>query len=159
MQFRLVMLLTAVGAFIWVFAIVGVVSVAQAINRDSTKPPRADALLPVADISGADVAGLPRYDGSTRSEYRRMPYGDLAITEVEYVSDAGVGAIRSHYRDSFDREGWTVKAIGFVRGEWTYTIDNGNRAATVEIQRIGSVTEVEIELSEPLQERDSLSDR
>lgn len=159
MQFRLVMLFTAVGTFVWVMAIVGVISVVRAINPDASTPARSDALLPAADVSGADVAGLPRYDGSTRSEYRRMPYGNLTITEVEYVSDAGVGAIRRHYREAFDREGWSVQATGFVRGEWTYTIDHGDRAATVEIERVGGLTEVEIELSEPLQERDSLSDR
>jgi hypothetical protein len=159
MQFRLVMLFTAVGTFVWVMAIVGVISVVQAFNPDASKPARSDALLPVADISGADVAELPRYNGSTRSEFRRMPFGDLNVTEVEYISDATVGEIRRHYRDAFDREGWTVQTTGLERGEWTYTIDKGDRAVTVEIERVGGVTEVEIELSEPLQERDSLSDR
>ena len=148
------------GAAVWAFAFIGVLSVVQAISPDPSPVDRADSLLPAAsEIPGQEVAGLPRPDGSARSEYRRHTYGNLVVTEVEYVDEAAVAQVLDHYEKAFHREGWTVVDTELVHGEWTFTIARGERAGTLEVEPVDGVTEVEIEISEPLPERDSPSDR
>jgi hypothetical protein len=160
MSVRPAALVIAVGAAVWAFAVIGVLSVVQAMSPDPSPVDRADSLLPAAsEIPGQEVAGLPRYEGSVRSEYRRHPYGNLTLTEAEYVDEAAVAKVRKHYEDAFQREGWTVLDTRFLHGEWTFTIARGERAGTLEIERVNGLTEVEIEISEPIPDRDSRSDR
>jgi hypothetical protein len=149
-----------VGAAVWGFAFIGVFSVVRAIGADAAPTERPESLLPPpSEIPGQEVAGLPRYEGSSRSEYRRVPFGNLIVTEAEYVIEAPLTRVRDHYEDAFHREGWTVVGSELVHGEWNFAIARGERAATVEIQRVDGVTEVELEVSEPLPERDSRPDR
>jgi hypothetical protein len=157
---RPVAVVLAVGAAVWAFAFIGVMSVVEAISRDPSVADRSDSLLPTAsEMPGQEVAGLPRYEGSVRSEYRQHPYGNLTLTEAEYLNEAPVAKVRNHYEGAFQREGWTVVDTEFLHGEWTFTIARGERMGSVEIERIDGVTEIEIELTEPLAERDPRSDR
>jgi hypothetical protein len=134
---------------VWAFAVIGAISVAQTVGVGQPDPtPPARLLQPSGDIPGADVAGLPRYAGSTRSEYRQEADGASVYTEVEYVTDAGVERVRNHFVDAFERT-WTVLDVSLSRREWVYVIRNGQREANVEIDRVEGVTEIEIEVTEP----------
>ena len=157
---QLLIPLAVLGLGVWVLAIIGALSIAQAIGSGPSDPPPPDRLLLSAgDIAGADIRGLPRVEGSARSEYRQDSYDGLLLTEVEYLTDASVASVRRHYRDVFDREGWTIVDVELFRGEWTYTISAGDRKASLEIERIDGLTEIEVELDAPIFERGSFSDR
>lgn len=104
--------------------------------------------MPETDIPGADVAGLPRYPGATRVEYRQTSQDGFLLTEVEYVVAAELDEVHTYYRRIFPEE-WSVADLGFYQGEWTFFVVSGNREALVEIEARGPLIEIEIELSEP----------
>lgn len=109
-----------------------------------------EAEMPINDVTGADVDGLPRFPGAVRVEYRHVMIGDLIETEVEYVAAAELDAVHDYYRRLFDEEGWTVADLGIYQGEWTFFIVSGEREAIVELEARQSLVEVEIEMSEPV---------
>ncbi len=53
------------------------------------------------DVPGKDLAGLPRYPGSTRVGYRQELIEGFARTRIEYVTNANPDEIRTFYRRSF----------------------------------------------------------
>lgn|GEM_PF-1393656 len=110
------------------------------------------AELPAIDVTGADIEGLPRYPGSVRVEYQNLIVGDFLETEVEYVVAAELGPVHDFYREVFKEEGWIVADIGIYQGEWTFFVVSGEREANVELEARQSLVEIEIELSEPLEE-------
>ena len=104
------------------------------------------------DVTGADIEGLPRYPGSVRVEYQNLIVGDFLETEVEYVVATELGPVHDFYREVFKEEGWIVADIGIYQGEWTFFVVSGEREANVELEARQSLVEIEIELSEPLEE-------
>jgi hypothetical protein len=113
------------------------------------------AKLPTIDVTGADIEGLPRYPGSVRVEYQRLIVGDFLETEVEYVLPGELDSVHEFYRQVFADEGWVVADIGIYQGEWTFFVVSGEREARVELEARQSLIEIEIELSEPLEEADA----
>ena len=138
----------AVGVVLWAFALIGLYSVARAAN---------------ARLSGAHAAelgialGLPEFPGATLSEFREEVFGDERLTEIEYLVDSAVPEVQAHYQAAFARGGWTVTDTKWVHGEWVYTMSRGARRAIVEIEHRDGVTEVEVELTEPLGSRDDVT--
>lgn len=106
------------------------------------------AMLPELEVPGSDVAGLPRYPGATRVEYRQMLDGEFVITEVEYLVVAEFDEVQQYYRNIFFEEGWTVADLAFEHGEWKFFVLIGNREALLEIEMLGRLVEIEIEISE-----------
>ena len=151
-------LVMAFGAAVWIFAAIGVVSVAEAIGP--SQPPRPDSLLrPQSEVTGTEIAGLVRFDGSSRSEYRQILFEDVLITEAEYTVDAPIRTVQRHYLEVFRDGGWAVDGTDVVHGEWTYAISRGSRVGTVEVERVDGLTEIEIELTEPAPQRGPSADR
>ena len=124
-----------------------------ASTRAADRPPEPSTtpttFTPVHDVPGEDLADLPRYPGATHVEYRRTVQERFVQTELEYVTVAGVDAIREFYRDVFRAHDWLVADFGFSQGEWTFFVLSGDTEALVEIEARGSLVEIEIELSEP----------
>ena len=114
--------------------------------------PPAEVVVPPEDVPGAELAGLPRYPGSVRTEYRREDVGDLIVTEAEYLTTGDDEPVREFYRDVFRREDWSVGDLGFSRGEWVFFVIHEEREALIEIEERGKVVEIELELSEPTPE-------
>ncbi|MGQ0607891.1 MAG: hypothetical protein ACT4OQ_05440 [Chloroflexota bacterium] len=149
----------ALGAVVWGFAVIGIFSVAQAIGP-SVPPGPAPLLAPIDwDLERAQIVNLPEYPGAVRSEFRQEVFGDELVTEIEYVVESGTQQVIGHYRETFDRGGWTVTGSTWVRGEWTYAVSRGTRHGVVEIERRDGVTEVEVEMAEPTVSRGHLTDR
>jgi cell division septation protein DedD len=118
----------------------------------NTKPA---ASLPAEDVPGKGIPDLPRYPGSVRAEYERKEQDLLVFTRIRYLSDAKLDVIRGFYRGVFRAEGWHVANVEFSEGEWTFLIVYGDREADIEIEPHGrDVTRVDIELSEPLPEKE-----
>lgn len=97
------------------------------------------------DVPGAEVPGMPRYPGSTRTQYQRADLGDVVATEAEYVTTDEPEDVREFYRGVFETEGWKEADVGFERREISYFVIKGEREAQVEIEEYGEVTEIEIE--------------
>jgi hypothetical protein len=134
------------------WAVVGCQAAGAGMSDPSPTPIRAPTQswsLPRRDVPGTDISSLPRYANSTRVEYRRAVEGEFIVTEVEYVTQDGLEAVHSFYRDVFRAKHWSVADLGFSQGEWTFFLISGAREAVVEIESRGPVVEVEIELSEP----------
>lgn len=101
------------------------------------------------DVPGRDLAGLPRYPGSTRAGYRHERLEGFAKTQAEYVMEADPDEIRTFYRRSFASEGWVVADLGFSPEEWCFFVVKGKREALVEIHALREPVVVEIELTGP----------
>ena len=112
--------------------------------------PTADLSVPVLDVPGDNIPGLPPFPGMRRVEYRQVIIGDLLETEVEYVIEGPLEPIHDYYRQLFDDEGWKVADLHIFQGEWTFFIIQGEREALVELESRGPLVEVEIELTEPI---------
>lgn len=147
---------TMAGVVVWIFAAIGALSIARAVGSDpQAVSPTAESMLARAasDVPGNDLAGLPRYEGSMRTEYRLAVWEDLAITEVEYRAADELEPVRAHYHRAFRDGGWTIESREHVHGEWIYELSSGDRTVELEIERVEGVTEVEIESTEPLRHR------
>ena len=149
----------ALGAVVWGFAVVGIVNVVHAIGPSDVSTPT--SLLPPTDagLETAQIATLPEYPGGTRSEFRQELFVDELVTEIAYTVDTSTQQVRGHYRDIFDRRGWTMTGSTSVPGAWTYAVSLGARQGVVEIERRDGVTEVAVKITEPSTSRGSLADR
>jgi hypothetical protein len=127
---------------------------------ERTTPPNTKpaASLPAEDVPGKGIPDLPRYPDSVRAEYERKEQDLLVFTRIRYLSDAKLDVIRGFYRGVFraeGSEGWQVANVEFSEGEWTFLVVDGDREAAIEIEPHGrDVTRVDIELSEPLPEKE-----
>ena len=101
------------------------------------------------DVPGEELAGLPRYPGSTRVGYRKERLEGLARTRAEYVTTADPDEIRAFYRRSFDSEGWIVADLGFSPEEWHFFVIRDEQEALIEIRALRKPTVVEIEMTGP----------
>lgn len=114
------------------------------------QPARSWPPIPAADVPGSDVAGLQRFPGSVRVEFRSEAQGELRVTEVEYLVLADLEEVRIHYRNVFDAGGWVVGDLQYRFGEWTFFIIDTPREATVEVEARSPIVEIEITVTEPL---------
>ena len=101
------------------------------------------------DVPGKDLAGLPRYPGSTRVGYRQEHYEGFARTRAEYVTNAGSDEIRTFYRRFFASEGWVVADLGFSPEKWYFFVVKDEREALIEIHALRRPILVEIKLTGP----------
>ena len=108
--------------------------------------------LATIDVPGADVPGLPRYPGATRVEYRQVLDRDLVETEVEYVVADDLEVVHDYYRNVFEEKGWKVADLGVYQGEWTFFVIQDRREALMELESRGPLIEIEIEITEPLED-------
>jgi hypothetical protein len=109
------------------------------------------ATLPVVDVEGADVRGLPRYPGSVRTSFKRSETALATATRLEYLAVAGLDEVRSFYRQSFADYGWTVIDLELGYGELKYLIANDIVDGFVDIEsRGGGVVEIDLEAVTPL---------
>jgi hypothetical protein len=124
----------------------------QVASRNSEPAVR----IPSEDVAGGEISGLPRYPGSVRVEYERGRRGGLEIVRTRYLTRDGLDAVRGYYRGVFRAQGWEVANVEFYEDEWTFLAIHGEREADVEIEaHEGDVTDMDIELSEPLPERET----
>ena len=135
-----------VGVGLWTFALIGVYSVAQAV-RPAVRLSGTSAVA----LERAEIQGLPEFPGATRSEFREEVFGDERVTEIEYLVDSEVPEVQAHYREAFARGGWTVTDTSWVHGEWIYSVSSGTRRGVVEVVHHDGITEVEVELPEPVE--------
>ena len=110
------------------------------------------AIVATIDVPGADVPGLPRYPGATRVEYRQVLDRDLVETEVEYVVADDLEVVHDYYRTIFEEQGWKVADLGVYQGEWTFFVIQDRREALMELESRGPLIEIEIEITEPLED-------
>lgn len=106
------------------------------------------------EVSGSDLADLPRYPGSIRVDHEREVLNGLIHTRLEYEADAELDAVREFYRDVFRSEGWSVADFDFSGSEWTFFVISEEREAFVDLKPRADAVEIELEISEPHNQRD-----
>ena len=148
----------ALGAVVWAFALIGVLSVARGMTPVDWLPSLPSSETSVPDLTAAVIPGLDEYPGARCSEFRAEVFGNERVTEIEYVVESNLPEVRDHYRAALARGGWTVEREGWVYGEWVYTVSSGARHGAIEIEHRNGVTEIEVELAEPLESLDTASD-
>ena len=116
----------------------------------SRPAPMAGALS--EEVAGIELPDLPRYPGSTRAEFRRTVYGDVVVTEIEYVATVEPPELREFYRRVFEDQEWAVVDAGITAGEWVFVVMSGEREAVLEIELRGPPVNYEIKLTEPYQD-------
>jgi hypothetical protein len=161
-KFGLLILLTGAAALVWVFAIIGITTVARAAFPETPPAPQVsllDSKKTDGDVPGVEIGGLPRYPGSVRSEFRETTWSGATVAEAEYRTQDPVAAVLRHYRTAFHAAGWTLDGQTYEMGEHVYAVTLGDQRATVEIERLGSDVEVEIELVRPAWPRGSVTTR
>jgi hypothetical protein len=127
-------------------------TLSERTTSSNTKPATS---LPAEDVAGKDIPDLPRYPGSVRVEYERKAQDLLVFTRVRHLSRAKLDVIRGFYRGVFRGQGWKVANAEFSEGEWTFLVVDGKREADIEIEpHSRDVTRVDIEVSEPLPEKE-----
>lgn len=104
---------------------------------------------PEEDVPGVDLAGLPRYPGSTRVAYRHEKLKSLTRTRAEYATDADPDEIRVFYREAFEAEGWMVADLNFSPEQWYFFVVRDQREALVRIHARRQPVAVEIEMTGP----------
>lgn len=117
-----------------------------------TPPPVASPSgeVPSADVDGEDLARLPRYPDSVRTEYEISLDERYRLTAVEYVVDDTVEAVRSFYQQVMDDHGWDRADVNYAAGEWTYVLVDGRTEALVEIEEWNGLIEIDLQVSEPV---------
>lgn len=108
------------------------------------------AEMPPADVAGEDLARLPRYPGSVRTEYEISRDDRFRLTAVEYVVDDTVEAVRAFYQRVMDDHGWDRADVNYAAGEWTYVLVDGRTEALVEIEEWNGLIEIDLQMSEPV---------
>jgi hypothetical protein len=108
------------------------------------------ALLPTADVAGDDLANLPRFPGSVRSDYEVALDDRYRLIVTEYLADTDIDEVRAFYQGVIAAHGWERADIGFSDGEWSYALVDGDTLALIEIEEAGGLIEIDLQISDPL---------
>jgi hypothetical protein len=122
-------------------------------DASSASPAATDEPV-AADVRGSDLADLPRFPGSVRTDYVRQRQGSAQVTAIVYASaDAELDDVRAFYRRIFRERAWELIELDFSSGEWIFLVERKGRVALVEIEDHGRRVIVEIELERPIAAR------
>lgn len=108
------------------------------------------APLPEVDVDGDDLARLPRYPGSVRTQYELSVDDRFRLTLTEYLAAASLDEVRAFYRGVIADHGWERADVGYAGGEWTYVLVDGATEALIEIEVTRGLVEIDLQISEPL---------
>jgi len=117
----------------------------------STPAVRPSPSLTVADVAGEDLARLPRYPRSVRSGYEIVREDRFRLTAAEYQVNAAVDDVRTFYQGVIVEHSWERADISFDHGEWSYVLVDGSTEALIEIEELGGLVEIDLQISEPIE--------
>jgi hypothetical protein len=127
--------------------------IAPSPTPTSTPTPTASpsaASMPGSDVAGDDIARLPRYPGSVRSDHEIDVDDRYRLTAVEYLADATIDEVRLFYQNVIDAHGWEPADIQYEDGEWTYVLVDGRTEALIELEITGGLVEIDLQISAPM---------
>lgn len=114
-----------------------------------TASPRPTASLAAADVPGQEIDRLPRIPGSVRTAHEVIDENGFRLTANEYHVESTVDAVRAFYQGVIVDHGWERADISFESGEWSYILVDGGIEALIEIEELGGLVEVDLQISEP----------
>jgi hypothetical protein len=85
-----------------------------------------------------------------RSAHEVIGDGGFRVTANEYRADASVDDVRAFYQRVIADHGWERADIGFDHGEWSYVLVGGSVEALIEIEEVGGIVEIDLQVSEPI---------
>jgi hypothetical protein len=122
-------------------------------DASSSSPAPTDEPV-AADVRGSDLADLPRFPGSVRTDFRRERQGSTEVSAIVYSSaDAELDDVRAFYRRIFRERAWELIELDFSNGEWIFLVERKGRVALVEIEDHRRRIIIEIELERPIAAR------
>jgi hypothetical protein len=125
-------------------------------EQTGPRTPEPVVRIPLEDVPGREISGLPRYPGSVRVAYKRGQRDGLKVVRARYLTHDGLDAVRSSYRGVFRGERWKVANVEVSEDRWTFLVVHGEREANLRIEPHGrDVTRVDIELTEPLPRKET----
>jgi hypothetical protein len=107
--------------------------------------------LPVGDVEGEDLARLPRYPGSVKTQFEVAIDDRYRLTLTEYLASASVDEVRAFYQGVILDHGWERADVAYSGGEWTYVLVDGPVEALIEIEMTDGLVEIDLQLSEPIE--------
>jgi hypothetical protein len=107
--------------------------------------------LPTSDVPGEDLARLPRYPGSVRSEHEISADDRHRLTATEFMADATIDDVRAFYQGVIVEHGWERADIDYSGGSWTYVLVDGATEALIEIEITNGLVEIDLQVSEPIE--------
>jgi hypothetical protein len=116
----------------------------------ATPSPNPSASLPTRDVKGDDLAALPRFPGSVRSDYEVVIDNAYRLTVTEFLAAADLDQVRAFYQGVIAAHGWERADIEFADGEWTYALVDGDTLALIEIEIANGLVEIDLQISEPI---------
>ncbi len=102
------------------------------------------------DVAGEDLATLPRYPASVRSDYQVAVEERYRLIVTEYLAAARADEVQAFYRGVIAAHGWERADIGFTDGEWSYSLVDGETLALIEIEEADGLVEIDLQISEPI---------
>lgn len=116
----------------------------------SSPSPTDTAQLPAEDIAGEDLAALPRFPGSVRTDYEVALDERYRLIVTEYLALADIEEVIAYYQGVIATQGWERADIGFADGEWSYALVDGPTLALIEIEEADGLIEIDLQISEPI---------
>jgi hypothetical protein len=113
-------------------------------------PSPTPAALPAVDVAGEELAALPRYPDSVRSDYEVALDEQYRLIVTEYLAEADIDEVRAFYHGVIAAYGWERADIGFSDGEWSYSLLDGSTLALIELEEAGGLIEIDLQISEAL---------
>ena len=152
----LLILVVLVGGVVLGSAVSALMAPPQAVPASvASQSPASPSTVapPREDVAGDDVARLPRFPGSVRTEYDVNRDGRFRLIAVEYFADDRLDNVRAFYQDMIELHGWQRADITYAGGEWTYLLVDGSTNALVELEVTRGLIEIDIQVSDPTSDR------
>jgi hypothetical protein len=121
----------------------------------ATTSPSPSPSLATSDVPGEDIDRLPRMPGSVRTAHEVLGESGFQLTANEYHVAATVDAVRAFYQGVIVDHGWERADINFAKGEWSYILIDQGTEALIEIEELGGLVEIDLQVSEPIPSRTS----
>jgi len=105
------------------------------------------AVLPDADVPGADLHSMPRYPGAVRVAYHGSRDERLHRVAVRYLAATTVEEVRAFYQNVAAEDGWQLADVDYNDGAWSYVLVNGGMEALLVIEPSDGLVAVIIEIA------------
>jgi hypothetical protein len=108
------------------------------------------AVLPDADVPGADLHSMPRYPGAARVAYHGSRDERLHRVVVRYLAATTVEEVRAFYQRVAAEGGWQRADVDYNAGAWSYVLVNGGMEALLVIEPADGLVATRIEIARPI---------
>jgi hypothetical protein len=122
-------------------------AVVPPVITESAASSSATAVLPSADVPGADHDSLPRYPDSVRVAHGGSRDERLQRVGIHYLAAASVDEVRAFYQEVAAERGWQRADVDYADGGWSYVLVKDLAEALVMIEPADGLVAIGLEVS------------